>query len=58
MERVRVCMASGMYAGTPILGVVQYAGSRDALSEFEAEDGKIVVAFEHWTKTNGIEITD
>jgi hypothetical protein len=51
-------MASGMYAGTPILGVVQYAGSRDALSEFEAEDGKIVVAFEHWTKTNGIEITD
>jgi hypothetical protein len=58
LERVRECMAIGMYAGTPIPDVVQYAGSRDALSEFEAEDGKIVVAFEHWTKTNGIEITD
>ncbi|OED48155.1 hypothetical protein AB838_12130 [Rhodobacteraceae bacterium (ex Bugula neritina AB1)] len=58
LERTQKHMANGMYVGTPILEVVQYVGSRDAVSEFEAEDGKIVVAFDHWTKTNGIEITN
>lgn len=57
LERVQKSMANGLYAGTPILEVVQYVGSRDAVSEFEAEDGKIVVAFEHWAKSNGIEIS-
>ena len=51
-------LAAGLYAGTPILEVVEYIGSRDAVSEFEAEDGKIVVAFDHLTKKNGIEISD
>ena len=58
LEQVRKHMADGLYVGTPILEVVQYEGSRDAVSEFEAEDGKIVVAFDHWAKTNGVEITD
>lgn len=58
LERVQKSMANGLYVGTPILEVAQYVGSRDAVSEFEAEDGKIVVAFEHWTKSNGIKIAN
>lgn len=57
-ERVRKSMADGLYAGTPILDVAQYSGTRKAVSEFESEDGKIVVAFDHWVQTNGIEITE
>lgn len=57
LERVEHYLADGMYVGTPILEIVQYQGSRDASSEFEAEDGKIVVAFDHWVRTNAIEIT-
>lgn len=58
LERAQKHMADGLYVGTPILEVAQYEGSHDAASEFEAEDGKIVVAFDHWAKINGIEITD
>lgn len=58
LERVKKHMADGLYLGTPILEVATYVGSRDAVSEFEAQDGKIVVAFDHWIKSNGIEITD
>jgi len=39
LHQVQKHMANGLYAGTPILDVVQYVGSRDASSEFEAEDG-------------------
>jgi hypothetical protein len=58
LERVQKAMADGLYVGTPILDVVQYSGSRDAVSEFGSQDGKIVVAFDHWIKSNGIEILD
>ena len=57
-EQVKKYLDEGMYVGTPILEVVQYLGSRDADSEFESEDGKIVVAFDHWTRVKGIQITE
>lgn len=58
LEKVRKHVENGLYANTPILGVAQYSGSRDAQSEFESQDGRIVVAFDHWVRTNGIEIAE
>ena len=58
IERVQKYVASGLYPEKPILDVARYSGSRAATSKFESEDGKIVVAFDHWIKINGIEISD
>lgn len=58
LEQVRIQMGRGLFTNTPILDVAQYSGSREAVSEFESEDGNIVVAFDHWVRTNGIEITE
>ena len=58
IERVQNYVASGLYEEKPILDVAKYSGSRAAVSKFESQDGKIVVAFDHWLKTNGIEISE
>lgn len=56
LELVHKCIGDKRYAGTPILDVASYSGFRAAQSMFESQDGKIVVAFDHWVKMKGIDI--
>jgi hypothetical protein len=58
VESAQKHVGNGVYADTPILEVAQYSGTRVASSEFESQDGKVVVAFDHWLETNGIKISN
>lgn len=58
VESVKAHIGNGLYVDTPILEVAQHSGTRAANSKFESQDGKIVVAFDHWLEANGIEISD
>lgn len=45
------------YANMPIQNIMNFTGKREAVSKYGSDDGKIVVAFKHWIKTQGIVIT-
>ena len=38
--------------------VLHHAGTREAVSQFASEDGKIVIDFDHWLDRQGITLTD
>lgn len=56
-KRLAENAGADIVANTPLHAVLAYKGTRDAVSEFASEDGKIVVDFDHWAKANGI-VTD
>ena len=48
----------GHFAGTPLSDIMRYCGTRETVSKFASEDGKIVIDLEYWIKSKGIEITN
>ena len=50
--------AAGRFKGHVIDDVLHHAGTREAVSQFASEDGKIVIDFDHWLDRQGITLTD
>ncbi|QUS55467.1 DUF4274 domain-containing protein [Pseudovibrio brasiliensis] len=44
-------------SGTPFKEIMAYEGTREPSSKYASDDGKIVIALDHWMEAKGIEIT-
>ncbi|SFU13938.1 protein of unknown function [Pseudovibrio denitrificans] len=44
-------------SSTPFKEIMAYEGTREPSSKYASDDGKIVIALDHWMEAKGIEIT-
>lgn len=54
LELIEEKGSESRFANSPLKEIIDYRGTRDAVSKYESEDGKIVVSLDHWMKSNGI----
>ncbi|EFO34065.1 conserved hypothetical protein [Roseibium sp. TrichSKD4] len=47
---------TGHLAKSPVKEILDYDGKREANSKYASEDGKIVIDFDFWVKSKGIEL--
>lgn len=57
MAQIMALSETGVLADTPLAEIAHHVGKREAKSRFASEDGKVVLAFDHWAKAKGIDIT-
>lgn len=58
LELVQKKGGMGFLKNYPLQEIMGYEGSREAVSQYGSEDGKIVVALDFWMKAKGIELTE